>query len=573
MKKIFHIEIPWKKIIILMVILVNIKRVFTDLGVDFEYAIAQSYRMAMGDHMMVQMWEPHQTSAFLCAFFIKIYMMLTGTTTGIGLYLNIVGLGVKSCVAYLFYRTFQRYCDKNILFLMSAFFMTASAKGLILLEFSNMMVYFSILVCCSLFTYFQKQELDAQKKIWLILGAGCFCLEVLSYPSTIILYPFLLAVLCRYSVTKKKDMALFSCVCSILGVAFLIFLISQTGLEQFLVSAKYIITGDSSHGVGRLAEQIKIYITDLGSIVILFCMCAMIAFFIGKGLKHKKIVISGFGYLEIFMVVLLSCIFVVILFDVSVSSLPLTFRSLYGTAYVPFMFLAYRMKKYCSREEQMASYIGIGLSIGSGLAVLLLTNLTLLMTIPYLILGVMVSMMSVGEYLNAVMPEKKVFRRYGMLILFLLMIMFRSIYVYFPSGNVHATILSVRQVVKDGPMMGLFTDYIGGYIRNANLDDWKQYVSEGDKILIVGDTVSAIGYLYENTEVCVDSTICTPTYDEKLLAYWELNPQKEPNVVILDCWYGEPKISEDTWIMGWIKENFESYVDGKYVRIYRRELP
>ena len=99
------------------VVLVSIKRIFTDFNIDCEYAIALSYRMVKGDHMIAQMWEPHQTSAFLNAFFIAIYLFLTGTTTGIALYLNAVGLVVKLGVAYLFYRTFRRFCNKNILFL------------------------------------------------------------------------------------------------------------------------------------------------------------------------------------------------------------------------------------------------------------------------------------------------------------------------------------------------------------------------------------------------------------------------------------------------------------------------
>ena len=34
-----------------------------------------------------------------------------------------------------------------------------------------------------------------------------------------------------------------------------------------------------------------------------------------------------------------------------------------------------------------------------------------------------------------------------------------------------------------------------------------------------GGGTSNIGYLYEDTEVCIDSTICTPTYNEKLYAW------------------------------------------------------
>ena len=103
-------------LVCLGVILVCIKRIFTDFDIDCEYAIALSYRMARGDKMIVQMWEPHQTSAFLNAIFIKIYLFLTGTVTGIALYLNIMGTLAKAGVAIVFYRTFRKICDHKILF-------------------------------------------------------------------------------------------------------------------------------------------------------------------------------------------------------------------------------------------------------------------------------------------------------------------------------------------------------------------------------------------------------------------------------------------------------------------------
>ena len=68
----------------------------------------------------------------------------------------------------------------------------------------------------------------------------------------------------------------------------------------------------------------------------------------------------------------------------------------------------------------------------------------------------------------------------------------------------------------------------------------------------------------------MDSTICTPTYDEKLLKYWEQNPQKYPNVVVVSCWFGELKVAEDSWIMQWLETEFraDTVIDGQYYRYY-----
>lgn len=565
-------EIPkWMLAILVGVILANIKRVFLDFDVDCEYAIAQSYRMARGDHMIAQMWEPHQTSAFLNAVFIKIYLLLTGTTTGIALYLNIVGLGAKLGVAYVFYRTFRKYCNHNILFFMCAFFMTVNAKNFMILDFSNMMVYFSVLLCCSLFTYLQRQGETGRKNFFLVLAAVCFCLEVLSYPSAIILFPLMLVLLCRYSVTKGKDMWVFSGVCFAFGCTYLGILTAQAGWSQFWTSVNYIITGDETHQVGKFAVQLKTYAAEAGSVAVLFGGCAILSFLSGKASAGRSGILTKFDYVKRFFIFLLSYNFIHILIDLSENGFHVIFRLLYVAVYIPILFFAFILRENCDREERMAFDIGAEISLWSCVAVLLLTNLTLLTTVAYLTLGIMVSMMPIGKYLQKTMPNEKRMKMYGMFILFLAVVIFKNIYVFRPCNRLHATILSVRNVVRDGPMLGTFSDYMGAYIRNANLIDWRQYVHEGDKVLIVGYPVSTIGYLYEDTEICVDSTISSPTYSEKLLSYWELNPWKEPDVVVLDCWFGEPHFPEDEWIMEWIGENFDSYVNGTYIRVYRKE--
>lgn len=559
----------WMLLIIGGIILVSIKRIFTDFDIDCEYAIALSYRMVRGDHMIAQMWEPHQTSAFLNAVFIAIYLQVTGTTTGIALYLNVVGLAVKVGVTYVFYRTFRKFCNQYILFLMCSFFLTVNAKNSILLEFSNMMIYFSVLLLCSLFQHLYRQE--SQETVFLVLSAVCFCLEVLSYPSVIILFPLLLLFLFRYSVRKARDMLLFSGICVFMGSVFLAYLVMESGWSRFWKCVRFIIMGDNTHSIADYSEKLIIYLGDTIAIAALFALCAILAILaailVYRGKVKKKHCVT------IFFVLMLFWNFAQTLSMVCENDELWRVKLLYAAIYLPILFLAYRLKRYCSKEERTAFQIGMGISIMGCVAVLILTNLTVLNTIPYLILGVMVSMMPIGEYMQRNALKNKSMEIYGILILFIAVVIFRNIFVLRPMGQLRkATIFSIQGVVKNGPMIGLFSDYMGACVENSNLNDWKKYVRKGDRVLIVGiPNVYMIGYLYEDIEISVDSTICTPTYNEKLLSYWEMNPWKEPNVVILDCWFGEPRISADEWIMEWIEMNFDSYADGSYIRVYRRE--
>ncbi|MCM1056264.1 MAG: hypothetical protein NC517_01460 [Firmicutes bacterium] len=143
-----------------------------------------------------------------------------------------------------------------------------------------------------------------------------------------------------------------------------------------------------------------------------------------------------------------------------------------------------------------------------------------------------------------------------------------------PMNDYKACVLDIRGIVRSGPAKGIVSTYIGPYIMNATLEEWRQNIEPGDRILLVGsDIVSTLGYLYENTEVCVDSTISTPTYNEKLQRYWEKNPEKYPNVVVVDCWYGELNVAGDSWIMQWLENEFRAdrVIDGKYWRYYLKD--
>ena len=104
-------------------VLVNIKSVFTDFDVDSEYAVAMAYRMVQGDRLIAEMWEPHQTSAFLSAFFMKIYIELFKTTTGIVLYLHGIGVAMKGAFTCFLYRTMKPYVNPKANFFMCLFFL------------------------------------------------------------------------------------------------------------------------------------------------------------------------------------------------------------------------------------------------------------------------------------------------------------------------------------------------------------------------------------------------------------------------------------------------------------------
>ena len=55
-------------LLIALSLLASFKMVFFSLGLDEEYQVVMAYRNARGDRLFLDMWEPHQSSAFCVPF-------------------------------------------------------------------------------------------------------------------------------------------------------------------------------------------------------------------------------------------------------------------------------------------------------------------------------------------------------------------------------------------------------------------------------------------------------------------------------------------------------------------------
>lgn len=544
-------------------VLVNIKNAWMNYNTDVDYAVTMSYRIIKGDDMFLQMWEPHQTSAFLATFFMRIYLGLFGTTTGVTLFLNFVGIIIKAAITLFVYFTLRKNVNSVLLYLMCLFFFTVNPKNFVFPEFSNMQLWFSILLFGMLFRYFQNQE----KKSRLILAAAALCLEILSYPSCVIVYFCVAGILFAYSNRKWRDLLIFSISCLVGGTVYVCYFLRKTGVRKFIEAVENIVGGDGSHGAS-LVDKFQDYFIECGKSLLFLGVCLLIAVILTQlysvVLKKRK---KG-AYLLSFLVVLCGYHFF--------SALFVGDRYRYLAIFPAIILCGGLVCRVCDKTEKMIYVIGTVLSLGALMSTLMLTNLTFLTSVAYMVLGVMVSFVPIGRYLEMSWPSGKKIASRTVLALFCAVTIFRSGFLVIHGDYTNASIfyiLSAPKIIQYGPLKGILTDYFSGYVINETAKEWSEYVQEQDSILIVtSGYLSSTAYMFTDTEIATPSTICTPTYDEQLLRYWELYPEKYPDVVIVSCWDGELKVSEESYIMHWLENEFQAdqIQDGVFWRYYRR---
>ncbi len=223
------------------------------------------------------------------------------------------------------------------------------------------------------------------------------------------------------------------------------------------------------------------------------------------------------------------------------------------------------------RRYFSAGIVGTLLSLA---AVVYISDLEMFYALPHGVLGVLLCAVLLALALREALGKTSEKWIYFLLVSLCLISIFGKGYTL-RAGRNYNVVPDTESVMKCGPAIGIFSDYMNCYIYNCNYEDFGTYVNEEDVVLIVTNMVTSAGttpYMMAGAEVAHYSIVDPTAYDERLLTYWELYPEKQPNVIVVDCWYGELKENPGSWIMEYIEKDFgySQVNDGRYVRFYRK---
>ncbi len=562
--------------LVLLTLLINIKNIFTSCQIDAEYQVTMAYRLLRGDEMFSQMWEAHQTSAFFLAFFEWIFLKLTGSTTGILVYANAVGAACKTAVAFALYGTFRKYTDKRLAFAALIFALNAYPKDIVLPDFANLQIWFALLLMCCLIRYFQ----DADRILWLILGAVFLCLEVLAYPSCALVWIACMVLIGMYSPRKKRDWCVFTGICAVSGAAWLLYFM-RGNPQQFLQYVYYIWAGDESHAVGpdgrlaQLGQDFVLLAADLKYIAVEILCAAALTFACRAVCVRRGGQMPGRKLFRIALSWFMG--FYVLGYLIGLRAEDAGTKFHFFTLYLFVEGAAFLLMKYLDSAEKKIFLTGQLVGLGGFIATLVLSDMGWFSAVPYLIPNLCVSILPLGKALG---EERGMASRVGGFLPVLLLcgvMLFRNLvylngWMVAPTGFYEDSIFGVNWTAQYGPLKGV-VNREGTYVADVSYLEWQNMMEPGDKLLVLSyPTLTPTVYLYSDVEICVDSTISTPTYSGRLFEYWRENPDKYPNVVAVKCYEGNLMIGEYNEVVEWLVEEFEAdeIVDGTFWRYYIR---
>ena len=191
--------------IIILSVIAAIKTVCVCVFVDEEYQITLGYRLLRGERLFTDIWDPHQTSAFLVEFLMWVYVKLFSTYTGIMIWVRAWGAVIHLLVSAQVFLVLRKMLSPERGFILAAVYFALLPKNSIMPDYSFMYVWALSLVLVHLFW------MDQKKNLYHVFACGFWmCIMVLSYPSSLLIFPIVFVFILRNKEYGIKSALIFS---------------------------------------------------------------------------------------------------------------------------------------------------------------------------------------------------------------------------------------------------------------------------------------------------------------------------------------------------------------------------
>ena len=421
--------------------------------------------------------------------------------------------------------------DENVAALMGLLYYVTTPKSIFIPEYSNLHNWFFALMVLCLLRYFGAKDSEGRQTAgelrWLVLAGIFMPCDVLAYPSMVLVFLCCLVfLLVRRSEKKWKELCAYVLPCVASAAVMFTYLLSYMTPQKMLEMAGEIL-GEGSHQT-TVGEKLLGWGSSLGEMAMILLFQIWFWLFSSFNAIYPQLLLMA--------VSLTGCY------------------------------------TYLRRDKtEKLFYELILLAFVNYFSVLLLSNWGPMLLVTYLIMGAVAGLVCLGDYWQ----KENTAGKKAIQILCLILVLgnaFSYTWLILGSQEYHAYVIqNVRGINREGLRAGILTDYMTAYRYNNNLAVWPEAVPDGSTVLYVGPS-QFYCMLGEHKQASPD-TICSMIYDERLLDYWKINPDRYPNVVVFESCYGDiAQEGENSFIWNWLMEDFKpaERKDYPYITVFMR---
>lgn len=504
-----------------------IKTIFVSSDIDEGYAVTQAYRLIKGDNFLLDMWEPHQFSAYLPAVFMKIFIKMTGSTDYIVIFLRVIGTIIHIGLGIWLYKISISLIGNIESLFLTLLHVNFLAKWLQIPEFELMNYWYLLIVFLCFLSYYKISD----KNIYLIISGICMMLQLFNYPTMIILYPFYMLGILKMRKDLKKEIVISTISAVIPGLTFIGYLFSYMNFKIFTKSLSYVMS-DPSHMDRKFSARMLDFgfsvLTDIAIALFSFFVIFLIIYLITNSkninINTKEIIIITF-----IIDIIIYCI-VMAYGCLLLNKNQFYLQSRYLIIAVLGIYLYYNF----ARKESAIYWFGIVPGFVAMIATLLVTNMT--MNVAYSKLYICV----IGCFLLLFMTIREqeklstftcIISHISCIAVLMSLILCKLVLIRV-TGCLPVTMNANLSEVEVGPLKGIYLVERTANTVNSNFSTIEKYVTEKDNLLYFG--CENMIYLCTNANISAASVQGTSVFNEDFLDYFKEHPGKYPTVVAID---------------------------------------
>lgn len=507
-------------ILLVLSVFAIVKTIFVSFDIDEGYAIAQAYRMVQGDHLVANMWEPHQFSGYFSAIFVWFFLKITGGAIGIVVFLRIVGTLIHLLIGLYFIYTFRQMVPHHIQILLFLLHMNFLPKWLQIPEFELMSYWFLLLSGCFMWKFFSQKK----RSLYLILLGLCMLLQVANYPTLIFLYPIYMYGLFKMSERPIREMIISTLAALIPGICFIAYLFSYMDFKTFQIAIKNILS-DPSHATVKISSKILSYgielLVDAVLLVAVFGICYFFLLFFKKIKERRVFMAFLFGSILLEFIHVIGCLF----FDQN----QFFMQERYFFFFLFYLYARKNIGQY-KEKERCLFYFCIIPAVTATIMAALLSNMTL--SVAYSKLFICIPMLIIIFFMDKRDISQKRFWEYASIVFTIGGLIVCKLLLIRVTGCLPLTLNARMEKIADGPVKGIYVIEETARAYNNDFPFISENINSRDKLFYFG--AETITYLYTKAEVCTASVQGTSVFNQTFLDYFFMHPDKFPTVIAVD---------------------------------------
>ncbi len=500
------------------------KTIYFSADIDESYALTMAVRIASGERMLVDMWEPHQMSAALYAPLVLLYKGIAGSMEGALIFMRICGLFVQALITIFLYRTIREDMPAWLSMLLSFAYFNFTPKHISSPEFSLLFYWAFMGLMLCLIRYVRRGHLR-----WAAAAGIAVSVIVLCYPTAVLLFAYVvLWLLIKKDKKYKKAAGVLVLTCAVCGLAFVLYLIVQGGGFGIFAFVPAILM-DESHDQ-NLALHMYTHLQGIWEMLFVV-LALMVICHVGRPVLDKK---KKRAPLFLGILLIAETVYALVQFH---TINDVNFMVFYPILLQVFVVEWYAYAAYPKDEKDRLYFEAVfPLTLVSVVAILLSSNVLTSYSMSYFMPGVLLGAWQIYRVFTG---RRRSYAWMAVLLLVCIMTQLfaaRLCLVRFTSTqkkNVFQPYYEVTHDVLKGVRLGDF-DYIQ---YEAKSDLLHKYTKEGDSFLYIGADMFLYSQL-SGVEIATGNTISTPAFGEQLMKYYETHPDKIPTVVFVDREYG-----------------------------------